>query len=90
MPSLISLIVFIFSLNEKLLLFVATYDGVVSIYEVNTTDGGECPKIRSQYLLGNVSVKGQSTATNIRQDKVGKFIIKDLHILIFILFVTVR
>ncbi|CAF0976926.1 unnamed protein product [Adineta steineri] len=37
-------------LNKTLKLFVAGYDGVVCVYEINTHDGGECKKI-NQYLL---------------------------------------
>lgn len=43
-----------FSLNKTLKLFVAGYDGVVCVYEVNTMDGGECKQI-SQYLLFSMS-----------------------------------
>jgi len=63
-------------LNGKLILFVAAYDAVVSTYEVNRTDGGECPQISSQYLLSNVSVKEKSPATNIGQNAAGKLIFK--------------
>lgn len=42
------------SLNKTLKLFVAGYDGMVCVYEVNTMDGGECKQI-SQYLLFSMS-----------------------------------
>ncbi|CAF1024302.1 unnamed protein product [Rotaria sordida] len=41
-------------LNKTLKLFVAGYDGVVCVYEVNTNDGGECKQI-SQHLLFSMS-----------------------------------
>lgn len=41
-------------LNKTLKLFVAGYDGMVCVYEVNTNDGGECKQI-SQYLLFSMS-----------------------------------
>ena len=51
-----------FSLNKTLKLFVAGYDGVVCVYEVNTIDGGECKQI-SQYLLFSMSPNSnQATA----------------------------
>jgi hypothetical protein len=76
MPSLISLIVFIVSLNKKLILYVAGYDGMVFAYEINTIDGGECP-LNSQYLLFNVFLStnsDQSAASNLGQNAVGKCI----------------
>lgn len=57
----------IFSLNKTLKLFVAGYDGVVCVYEVNTNDGGECKQI-SQYLLFSMSPNQQAN--------MGKFICK--------------
>ncbi len=70
------MIVFIFSLNKKLILYVAGYDGMVSAYEINTIDGGECP-LNSQYLLFNVFLStnsDQSAASNLGQNAVGKCI----------------
>ena len=64
-------------MNDKLLLFVAGYDAVISTYEVNTNDGGECSHIGSQYLLASVSVKEQSAANNLAQDTNCKFILND-------------
>jgi autophagy-related protein 18 len=49
--------------NKTLKLFVANYDGLVSIYEVNTTDGGECRQI-SQYLLFNMSQNPKNEQTS--------------------------
>ena len=46
--------IFLSSSNKTLKLLVANYDGIVSVYEVNTTEGGECRQI-SQYLLFNIS-----------------------------------
>jgi len=65
--------IFIFSLNKTLKLFVAGYDGVVCIFEVNTNDGGECKQI-GQYLLFNMSQNSnnqQTTGTNNRRSTVG-------------------
>ncbi len=81
--------IFICSLNQKLILFVAGYDAVISAYEVNITDGGECPQIYSQYLLANLSVMGQSITSKPEQNAAGKFILKD-HIEKFIPFITIR
>jgi len=70
------LIFFIFSFNKTLKLFVAGYDGILCVYEVNTNDGGECKQI-SQYLLSDMSQNSnnqQSRATNERRHTVGKFI----------------
>ena len=55
---------FYLSLNKTLKLFVAGYDGVVCVYEVNTNDGGECKQI-SQYLLFSMSpnTNNQQTIT---------------------------
>jgi len=50
-------------LNKTLKLFVAGYDGVVCVYEVNTNDGGECKQI-SQYLLFSMSPNQQTVTTN--------------------------
>jgi hypothetical protein len=50
------------SLNKTLKLFVAGYDGVVCVYEVNTIDGGECKQI-SQYLLFSMSPNSSNQAT---------------------------
>jgi hypothetical protein len=63
------LIDFIFSLNKTLKLFVAGYDGVVCVYEVNTIDGGECKQI-SQYLLFSMSPNQQTGTTNDGNTKV--------------------
>ena len=55
-----------FRLNKTLKLFVAGYDGVVCVYEVNTIDGGECKQI-SQYLLFSMSPNSntsQATASS--------------------------
>ncbi len=57
---------FLLSLNKTLKLFVAGYDGVVCVYEVNTNDGGECKQI-SQYLLFSMSpnsINQQTVTTN--------------------------
>ncbi len=73
------MIVFICSLNKKLILYVAAYDGTVSAYEINTVDGGEC-QLNSQYLLFNVFLStnsDQSGASNIGRNTVGKCINKD-------------
>ena len=35
----------VFSLNSKLILFVAGYNGIFFTYEVNTSDGGECKQL---------------------------------------------
>ncbi|CAF1365185.1 unnamed protein product [Didymodactylos carnosus] len=55
-------------MNKILKLFVAGYDGVVCVYEVNTIEGGECKQI-GQYLLFNMSANnnnsGGDTATNV-------------------------
>jgi autophagy-related protein 18 len=50
-------------LNKTLKLFVAGYDGVVCVYEVNTNDGGECKQI-SQYLLFSMSPNQPTVTTN--------------------------
>ncbi|CAF3839589.1 unnamed protein product [Adineta steineri] len=49
-------------LNKTLKLFVAGYDGVVCVYEVNTIDGGECKQI-SQYLLFSMSPNSTNQQT---------------------------
>ncbi|CAF4837986.1 unnamed protein product, partial [Rotaria sp. Silwood2] len=43
-------------------LFVAGYDGVVCVYEVNINDGGECKQI-SQHLLFNMSPNSNNQQT---------------------------
>lgn len=61
-----------------MILYVACYDGVVGIYEVNTTDGGECKQI-NQCLLFDISQKSnnqQTLTNNDRQNIIGKFIHK--------------
>jgi hypothetical protein len=55
---------FIFSFNKTLKLFVAGYDGVVGIYEVNSNDGGECKQI-GHYLLFNMSSNSNNQPTTI-------------------------
>lgn len=50
-----------FSMNKILKLFVAAYDGVVCVYEVNTVDGGECKQI-GQNLLFNLSANNNNGA----------------------------
>lgn len=55
-------------------LFVAGYDGVVSVYEVNTNEGGECKQI-GQHLLFNMSPNLsnlQTITTNDRHTSSGK------------------
>jgi hypothetical protein len=64
---------FIFSSNKTLKLFVANYDGLVSIYEVNTTDGGECRQI-SQYLLFNMTQNPKNEQTSPIGAGRGKFL----------------
>ena len=59
------------SLNKTLKLFVAGYDGVVCVYEVNTNDGGECKQI-SQYLLFSMSPNQQTVTTNETRNSLGK------------------
>jgi autophagy-related protein 18 len=54
-------------LNKTLKLFVASYDGVVCVYEVNTNDGGECKQI-SQYLLFNLSQNSNNQLTTRNND----------------------
>ncbi|UJR09577.1 hypothetical protein I4U23_013812 [Adineta vaga] len=51
-------------LNKTLKLFVAGYDGVVCVYEVNTIDGGECKQI-SQYLLFSMSPNSTTQQTMV-------------------------
>ncbi|CAF1116064.1 unnamed protein product, partial [Didymodactylos carnosus] len=46
-------------MNKILKLFVAGYDGVVCIYEVNTVEGGECKQL-GQYLLFNMSANNSN------------------------------
>jgi len=48
-------------LNKTLKLFVAGYDGMVCVYEVNTNDGGECKQI-SQYLLFSMSLNSDPSS----------------------------
>ncbi|CAF2926560.1 unnamed protein product [Rotaria sp. Silwood2] len=50
-------------LNETLKLFVAGYDGVVCIYEVNINDGDECKQI-SQHLLFSTRTYSANVITN--------------------------
>jgi autophagy-related protein 18 len=57
-------------LNKTLKLFVAGYDGVVCVYEVNTNDGGECKQI-SQYLLFSMSPNQPTVTTNETRNFVG-------------------
>ncbi|CAF1371405.1 unnamed protein product [Adineta steineri] len=62
-------------LNKTLKLFVAGYDGVVCVYEVNTIDGGECKQI-SQYLLFSMSPNStnqQTITTNEARNSTGKY-----------------
>jgi hypothetical protein len=59
------------SLNKTLKLFVAGYDGVVCVYEVNTIDGGECKQI-GQYLLFSMSPNQQTKTTNEARNSIGK------------------
>ncbi|CAF2550436.1 unnamed protein product [Rotaria sp. Silwood2] len=54
--------------DKILKLFVAGYDGVVYIYEVNTNEGGECKQI-SQYLLFNISQTSNNQQTIIANDR---------------------
>ncbi|CAF0810758.1 unnamed protein product [Rotaria sp. Silwood1] len=54
--------------DKTLKLFVAGYDGVVYIYEVNTNEGGECKQI-SQYLLFNFSQNSNNQQTVIANDR---------------------
>ncbi|CAF4906918.1 unnamed protein product, partial [Rotaria socialis] len=59
--------------NKTLKLFVAGYDGVLSVYEVNTNEGGECKQI-SQHLLFNMTQNlsnMQTITTNDRQNSLG-------------------
>jgi hypothetical protein len=66
---------------------VAGYDGVVSTYEVNTTDGGECKRI-SEDLLFNISMisnNKQSTVTNARRNTTGKYMNKEFYLAIICL-----
>lgn len=56
-------------------LFVANYDGVVSVYEVNMNESGECRQI-SQHLLFNTSSNSkndQNSASNITRTSSGEF-----------------
>jgi len=72
----------IFSLNKTLKLFVAGYDGVICVYEVNTNDGGECKQI-SQYLLSDMSQNSnnqQNLTSNDGRNTVGKFILNHRHL----------
>lgn len=76
-------------MNDKLVLFVAAYDGVISGYEVNTTTGGECKRI-SHYLLFDMTVTtGQETTgvNNLTQKRTGKYVQKNIidHFLFFFL-----
>ena len=48
-------------------MFVAGYDGVVCVYEVNTIDGGECKQI-SQYLLFSMSPNSNHQQTTDNHD----------------------
>lgn len=62
------------SINDRLVLFVAGYDGYVSGYEVNTTVGGECKRI-SHDLLFNMSLSSNheaQPANNAPQKQNGK------------------
>ncbi|CAF3569281.1 unnamed protein product [Rotaria sordida] len=54
--------------DRTLKLFVAGYDGVVYIYEVNKNEGGECKQI-SQYLLFNISQNSNNQQTIIANDR---------------------
>jgi len=56
-------------LNKTLKLFVAGYDGVVCVYEVNTNDGGECKQI-SQYLLFSMSPNSNNQQQNETRNSV--------------------
>lgn len=63
-------------------LFVGCYDGFVYIYEVNTSDGGECKQI-GQYLLFNMSETAsnqESSTMNHRQSLNSKFIHMSNHL----------
>jgi len=65
--------IFLFSSNKILKLFVAGYDGLVCVYEVNTNIGGECKQI-SQHLLFNLSQNSNNQQTiteNDRRNSVG-------------------
>ncbi|CAF3298561.1 unnamed protein product [Rotaria socialis] len=66
-------------LNKTLKLFVAGYDGVVCVYEVNTNDGGECKQI-SQHLLFSMSpnlTNQQIVTTNESRNSIGNAITND-------------
>ena len=67
------------------MLFVAGFDGIISGYEVNTTEGGECKRI-SHDLLFNLSISsGHETtgASNLWQNRTGKCVEKDDYCLRF-------
>jgi hypothetical protein len=69
-------------LNKKLILYVAGYDGMVSAYEINTTEGGEC-SLNSQYLLFNIFLStnsDQNAGVGIGQNAIGTYI-HEKHIL---------
>lgn len=62
------------SLNGKLILFVAGYDGVVFTYEVNTNGGGECKQL-TRHTLTDVCPNSKSmllSSDNLEQSKVGR------------------
>ena len=72
--SITSLFDYFSRLNKTLKLFVAGYDGVVCVYEVNTIDGGQCKQI-SQYLLFSMSpntTNQQTLTTNETRNSLGK------------------
>ncbi|UJR36531.1 hypothetical protein I4U23_029252 [Adineta vaga] len=53
------------SLNNTLKLFVADFDGIVYVYEVNVTEGGECRQV-NQFLL-------QMSCNNFNNDSTRKY-----------------
>lgn len=66
-----------FSTNKTLKLYVAGYDGIVHIYEVDTTGGGECKQIREHPLFGTPQPPANQPAQRGSQSEVrnaaGKF-----------------
>ena len=62
------------SLNGKLVLFVAGYDGVVFTYDVNTNEGGECKQLNRHALI-DVTMNSKSmqlSSNDLELSKVGK------------------
>lgn len=61
-------------MNDKLVLFVAGYDGVISGYEVNTTTGGECKRVSHDLLFNMTVTTGIETTpvSNLSQRGTGK------------------